>query len=160
MAPGTQHQQLDEECQHPQQHQEPDAVWRPSDPESTAMFKYRNHVIRKFRKAFRNTGELQRWSIDQSHDFWIDVYGYLDLMPSLDKQTRKAYDDESPMHSIPQFFPQLRLNTPRTCFAGQSTTSEYCADRSERGPADGSRRRAHYHLGRVPGTGSVDCQCA
>lgn len=79
------------------------------------MSRYRHHVNRKFDKSFRSTRELQRWSIDEPHAFWIDVYGYLDIVPSLGEQTHKAYE-EKPMREIPRFFPDLRLNYAENVF--------------------------------------------
>lgn len=79
------------------------------------MSRYRHHVNRKFNQSFRNTQELQRWSVDESHAFWTDVYGYLDLVPSLGEQTSMAYE-ERPMREIPRFFPDLRLNYAENVF--------------------------------------------
>lgn len=99
----------------------PELVWQPMNVEATAMSRYRHHVNRRFNKSFRTTKDLQRWTVDEPHAFWIDVYDYLDLVPRLDAQTSKAYNDECPIREIPKFFPNARLNYAENVFhANQS----------------------------------------
>jgi acetoacetyl-CoA synthetase len=93
-----------------------EVVWQPTNPEATAMSAYRRHVNRAFTKSFNNTRDLQQWSIDSPHAFWIDVYKYLDLVPQLPNHTTKAYDDSVSMRDIPKFFPELRLNYAENIF--------------------------------------------
>jgi acetoacetyl-CoA synthetase len=93
-----------------------DVVWRPTNPEATAMSAYRRHVNLTFTKSFHTTRDLQQWSIDTPHAFWIDVYSYLDLVPRLPPDTTKAYQDNVPMRHIPKFFPNLRLNYAENVF--------------------------------------------
>ena len=71
---------------------------------------YRQHVNRKYTQKLNNTRDLQRWSVKQPHDFWIDLYGYLNILPPLPSSTRKAYDDTRAMKSNPPFFEGHYLN--------------------------------------------------
>ncbi|KAH0843982.1 acetoacetate-CoA ligase [Fonsecaea monophora] len=113
----------------------PEVVWRPDNPETTELAKYRHHVNDKFKTKFRNTRELQRWSTTKPHDFWIDLYTYLDLVPALPQGTRKAYEDTSSMSSIPRFFPDVRLNYSENVF---------CADRQSNDMALIEVREDHF----------------
>lgn len=88
----------------------PEIVWTPSHNGTAPMDVYRQHVNRKFRQRLNNTRDLQRWSVTQPHDFWIDLYGYLNIQPPLPSSTRKAYDDTRPMSSNPPFFEGHNLN--------------------------------------------------
>ncbi|KAI1621766.1 acetoacetate-CoA ligase [Exophiala viscosa] len=89
---------------------EPEVLWRPPPGEKTPMDKYRRHVNQRFHHSLRNTMELADFSFNQPHDFWIDLYGYLNLVPPLPPTTKKAYDDTVPMSQNPPFFPGLELN--------------------------------------------------
>lgn len=86
-------------------------VWRPSQRQQpTEMAKYQQHVNRKFNINLQNTHHLQKWSIDNPHDFWLDLYTYMNLTPALPPSLKTAYDDSIPMSLIPQFFPGLQIN--------------------------------------------------
>ncbi|OAL37372.1 acetoacetate-CoA ligase [Fonsecaea nubica] len=89
---------------------EPEILWRPANGDATPMGVYRRHVNEKFGLNLRDTKELHKWSVTQPHDFWIDLYGHLGIVPPLPKTTKKAYDDRLPMSKIPPFFPGLELN--------------------------------------------------
>lgn len=91
-------------------HVEPEVVWRPPHGATSRMDEYRQHVNKKFNQDLHDTRELQRWSVSQTQEFWIDLYGYLGLLPHLLGSTKKAYDDSIPMSQIPAFFPGLEIN--------------------------------------------------
>jgi acetoacetyl-CoA synthetase len=74
------------------------------------MDKYRQHVNSQYRQKLSDTGELHRWSVTQPHAFWIDLYGYLNLVPPLPTSMRKAYDDTLPISKNPPFFHGHTLN--------------------------------------------------
>jgi len=88
----------------------PEILWQPQDPEQTPMSAYRRHVNSKFGLSLHNTQELQTWSVQQDQDFWVDLYGYLELVPSLPKGITKAYDGSLPMSAVPKWFEGLELN--------------------------------------------------
>lgn len=85
-------------------------VWRPSHHGTTPMDKYRQHVNHKHSQKLSNTRELHHWSVTEPQAFWIDLYGYLNLVPPLPSSMRKAYDDTVPMSKNPPFFPGHSLN--------------------------------------------------
>lgn len=90
---------------------EPELLWSPSQRHGKAsMDDYRKHVNELFGYVHRNTSDLQKWSIEHPHDFWIDLYTYLDIAPPLPTTTEKAYDDTVPMSHIVPFFPGLEIN--------------------------------------------------
>ena len=74
------------------------------------MDNYRRHVNRRFYQNLRTTHQLQRWTCERPQDFWLDLYSYLRIVPSLPPTVTKAYDDTVPMSSNPPFFPGLELN--------------------------------------------------
>ncbi|EXJ94691.1 acetoacetate-CoA ligase [Capronia coronata CBS 617.96] len=83
---------------------EPELLWQPPKGKTMPMDKYRLHVNEKYRQDLKDTKDLQRWSVTQPHDFWIDLYGYLELAPPLPRTLKHAYDDTVPMSSVPPFF--------------------------------------------------------
>ena len=86
-------------------------IWRPTQRSGAKpMESYREHVNQRFETSHRDTKELQKWTVEQPHDFWIDLYTYLDFVPPLPPSTVKAYDDTLPLSSIPPFFPSAEFN--------------------------------------------------
>lgn len=90
---------------------EPEILWHPSQRQGKiAMDEYRQHVNQKFEKSILDTHALHRWSIEEPHDFWIDIYNYLDITPPLPTNIKKAYNDKLPLSSIPCFFANHEIN--------------------------------------------------
>lgn len=86
-------------------------LWQPWQRSGvTAMDSYRKHINERFGTSLQTTKDLQRWSVDNPHDFWLDLYSYLNLTPALPSAITKAYDDSLPMSSIPAFFSGLDFN--------------------------------------------------
>jgi acetoacetyl-CoA synthetase len=85
-------------------------LWRPTHGGTAPMDEYRRHVNKKYNQNLCDTKELQRWSVNQPHDFWISLYRHMDLLPPLPATTKKAYDDTVPMSRVPAFFPGHELN--------------------------------------------------
>jgi acetoacetyl-CoA synthetase len=85
-------------------------IWQLSHHGTAPMDKYRQHVNHKYRQKLSNTRELHRWSVTRPHDFWVDLYGYLNIVPPLPSSIRKAYDDTIPMSKNPPFFHGHCLN--------------------------------------------------
>ncbi|KIW92157.1 acetoacetate-CoA ligase [Cladophialophora bantiana CBS 173.52] len=88
----------------------PTPLWTPPDPEAPPMSRYRQHVNAKFSQRLRDSHELHAWSVQNPHDFWIDLYSYCGIVPALPKHTKIAYDPAARLRDIPTFFPGLRLN--------------------------------------------------
>ncbi|KAK3061159.1 hypothetical protein LTS18_006884, partial [Coniosporium uncinatum] len=85
-------------------------LWRPRDPESAPISRYRQHVNARFNQQLRNSQELHKWSVTYPHDFWIDLHQYLKIIPALPAGMEKAYDETIPMSKIPKFFEGYTLN--------------------------------------------------
>jgi acetoacetyl-CoA synthetase len=80
---------------------------------------YRRHVNRKFDLSLENSRELHRWSVTKPHDFWIDLYNYVGLVPALPPSIKRAYDDSIPISEVPKFFEGLLINYTENVFAGK-----------------------------------------
>lgn len=86
----------------------PERLWTPQRPGDTSMDRYRLHVNSKFGLDLRTSEELHRWSVTSPHQFWIDLYSWLDLKPALPPTTKQAYEKKSPISSNPPFFTDLQ----------------------------------------------------
>ena len=80
---------------------------------------YRRHVNHKFGLALENSHELHRWSVTRPHDFWIDLYNYVGLIPALPPHITRAYDDSLPLSAVPPFFEGLHLNYAENVLTGK-----------------------------------------
>lgn len=90
----------------------PEVIWQPP-PELAGkmpMDVYRRHINRNFSQSLSTTRELQAWTVANQQPFWIDLYTYLGLIPSLPAGMTQAYDDSLPMSSIPPWFEGVQLN--------------------------------------------------
>ena len=96
---------------------DPVMLWKPPKPGSSAIARYRRHVNTKFQLDLPDTQALHQWTIARPHDFWIDVYGYLGLVPALPPGINKAYDDTLQMRAIPEFFKGHLLNFTENVYA-------------------------------------------
>jgi acetoacetyl-CoA synthetase len=87
-------------------------LWTPSDPSSTAIFRYRQHINDKFKPILplQTSQDLHTFSINHPHDFWIDLYDHCGIIPSLPISTKWAYDPNAKLRDLPTFFPGLKLN--------------------------------------------------
>lgn len=97
----------------------PPVVWRPSNPGSTRMDAYRRHINANFSVCLSNSQELHQWTVEHQQEFWLDVYAYLQLIPSLPSGMTRAYDDALPVRSIPAFYEGLELNYAENALEGQ-----------------------------------------
>ncbi|KAF2764600.1 acetyl-CoA synthetase-like protein [Teratosphaeria nubilosa] len=88
----------------------PELLWKPRNAEQTPMSVYRRHVNRTYNLNLKTTHDLHKWSVESPQEFWIDLYRYLQLKPSLPSGLKKAYDGTALISSIPPFFPGVKLN--------------------------------------------------
>ncbi|KAI9686330.1 MAG: hypothetical protein M1822_003675 [Bathelium mastoideum] len=107
--------------------QDPKPFWTPPNPGASNIAAYRRHINDKFQQNLSDTHALSQWTIENPHDFWIDVYGYLKLVPALASGTTKAYDDTLQMSSIPEFFNGHRLNFAENVYARNHARPEETA---------------------------------
>ncbi|EKG19689.1 AMP-dependent synthetase/ligase [Macrophomina phaseolina MS6] len=90
---------------------DPEPVWRnPSPNAENPMDVYRRHVNQRFTLNLKDSHELQAWTVEKPHDFWIDVHSFLQIIPPLPKGITRAYDDSKPMSDVPPFFEGYKLN--------------------------------------------------
>lgn len=74
------------------------------------MDKYREHINSRFSLGIKDTQELHKWTVSNSQKFWLDIYDYLGLIPSLPSSMTRAYDDTVPMSTNPRWYEGLELN--------------------------------------------------
>ena len=85
-------------------------LWRPENPETTPISIYRHHINRKFSQSLGNSQDLHRWSVRYPHDFWLDLWDYVGLIPALPRNITKAFDDNASLKDIPPFFKGASIN--------------------------------------------------
>lgn len=89
----------------------PVPVWQPrQQPSKIPINRYRAHINNKFNTQLCDSHELHKWSVTQPHDFWIDLWSYVGLVPDLPAGTSLAYDPEIPMTDVPPFFENATIN--------------------------------------------------
>jgi acetoacetyl-CoA synthetase len=98
----------------PKNNSAPELLWTPQQANrsstTTAMDDYRLHVNGTFGLHIHDSQGLVKWSNEKPQDFWIDLYSYLKLVPSLPPSIKEAYDGKAPMSSNPPFFEGLEIN--------------------------------------------------
>jgi acetoacetyl-CoA synthetase len=94
-------------------------LWKPKDPESTPISKYRNHINAKFGKQLVDSQQLHKWSVEHPQDFWIDLWSYVGLVPSLPSALKTAFDDSKSIKDVPVFFSGVRFNYAENIFHGK-----------------------------------------
>lgn len=80
---------------------------------------YRRHINRKFGQSLDNSHELQRWSVRRPHDFWLDLYDYVGLVPPLPPHVTRAFDESRPLSDVPPFFEGAMLNYAENVLTGR-----------------------------------------
>ncbi|EHY61218.1 hypothetical protein HRR83_000978 [Exophiala dermatitidis] len=88
----------------------PTPLWTPQNPEATPVSRYRERINAKFSKSLKDSHELHEWTVRNPHEFWIDLYDYSGIVPTLPKHTRLAYNPNLRLSDIPTFFPGLKIN--------------------------------------------------
>ena len=83
------------------------------------MSKYRQHINTKFNLSLKTSHELQKWSIKHKHDFWIDLWAYIGIVPPLPSSIKKAYDDSKSIRDIPNFFEGAEINFAENVLSGR-----------------------------------------
>ncbi|KAK5098082.1 hypothetical protein LTR70_004326 [Exophiala xenobiotica] len=88
----------------------PRVLWRPKNPESTPMDRYRQHVNKKFKADLKTSHDLHRWSCEHAHHFWVDLYHYTEILPPLPASTQYAYNPNARFRDILTWFEGHKLN--------------------------------------------------
>jgi acetoacetyl-CoA synthetase len=114
-------------------------LWRPRYPASTPIFKYREHVNRKFGYSLQNSQELHKWSIQKRHEFWIDLWEYIGLKPALPTNLALAYDDSKSIKDVPEWFPGVELNYTENVLTDRDPNAIALIGLREGDPLDGEK---------------------
>ncbi len=89
----------------------PMPIWKPTVLSSKIpMNIYREHVNKKFNLRLADSHELHHWSVTDPQAFWIDLWGYVGLIPGLPAGIKRAYDSDIPISEIPPFFEGATIN--------------------------------------------------
>ncbi|OAX82179.1 acetoacetate-CoA ligase [Emergomyces africanus] len=99
--------------------QEPEKLWVSPHAGKYPVDDYRRHVNRRFSMNLTCNHELQRWSVTKPHDFWIDLYKYIGIIPELPSHITRAYDDSLPLSAVPKFFDGVNLNYTENVLLGK-----------------------------------------
>jgi acetoacetyl-CoA synthetase len=54
----------------------PQKLWEHKDPKSTQTYKFMQHINKKYGKTFGSYDDLYQWSINNTADFWGEVWDY------------------------------------------------------------------------------------
>ncbi|KAI1024658.1 hypothetical protein LB503_007332 [Fusarium chuoi] len=83
-------------------------LWRHSDPKSTHMWKFLEHVNKKHGLSLDGYPALYKWSIDEVAQFWEEVWHFAGVTAS--KPFEEVLPENAPMYPRPDFFSGSRLN--------------------------------------------------
>jgi acetoacetyl-CoA synthetase len=97
------------------------ALWAPKDPESTPIAKYRQHINLKFKRNFKDSQDLQRWSVSKAgrQDFWLDLWSYVGMTPHLPPHVKQAYDNDATIDQNPRWFQGVNINYAENVLEGR-----------------------------------------
>ncbi|KAJ5278700.1 hypothetical protein N7478_004072 [Penicillium angulare] len=98
----------------------PRPVWTPVVPQDQIpMNIYRAHVNKKFNQNLCSSQELHKWSVENLQDFWTDLHGYTSVIPPLPENTTMAFDSNTPMEKVPEFFSGATVNYAENVLSGR-----------------------------------------
>ncbi|KAF8465249.1 hypothetical protein BDZ91DRAFT_727927 [Kalaharituber pfeilii] len=86
-------------------------LWEHPDPESTALFEFKQHISRKYNVEFgseTDPNSLWQWSVDNLSDFWSEVWDFTKIQAV--QQFDSVVDASAPMYPRPAFFSGAKLN--------------------------------------------------
>ncbi|OCT44835.1 Acetoacetyl-CoA synthetase [Cladophialophora carrionii] len=90
---------------------QPKPLWKPTVPfDQIPMNVYREHINEKFQQQLKNSHELHQWTVTEPQAFWIDLWDYVGLIPTLPPGTTRAYDPDMPISDVPPFFEGATIN--------------------------------------------------
>jgi acetoacetyl-CoA synthetase len=67
-------------------------LWEHPDPNSTAMYKFMQHVNQKFSRNLAGYDDLYEWSIKNTSSFWGEVWNYSGIVGSEYTTVRNSRD--------------------------------------------------------------------
>jgi acetoacetyl-CoA synthetase len=114
-------------------------LWNPQHADQTPIAVYRQHVNKKFGKSLRDSHDLHRWSVESKHDFWIDLWQYVGMVPELPPGITKAFDDSKTIRDVPQFFPGITMNYAENVLSNRDPNALALVGLREGEPLDGKK---------------------
>jgi acetoacetyl-CoA synthetase len=112
-------------------------LWRPKNPESTPISIYRKYINKKFHLQLSNSQDLQKWSVDSRHDFWVDLWGYVGMIPSLPKDIKYVFDPSKGIQDNPRWFNGVNINYAENVLEGRNPNGISLIGLREGEPLDG-----------------------
>jgi acetoacetyl-CoA synthetase len=98
----------------------PVPIWKPTIPQDQIpMNIYRAHIKKKFNQQLASSQELHRWSVNNPQDFWTDLHGYTGIIPALPPTVTSAFDPNTPMENVPEFFRGATVNYAENVLSGR-----------------------------------------
>jgi hypothetical protein len=98
----------------------PRPIWTPTVPQDQIpMNIYRAHINRKFNQKLRSSQELHQWSVNNLQNFWTDLHQYTGIIPALPPTVTTAYDPNTPMEQVPEFFRGATVNYAENVLSGR-----------------------------------------
>ncbi|KAF4981957.1 hypothetical protein FZEAL_2351 [Fusarium zealandicum] len=83
-------------------------LWRHTDPKSTPMWQFLEHVNKKHGLSLGDYPALYKWSIDEVALFWEEIWHFAGVTAS--KPFDQVLPQDAPMYPRPDFFASSRLN--------------------------------------------------
>lgn len=80
---------------------------------------YRRHVNKRFGLELADSHQLQQWSVTRPHNFWVDLYKYVGVIPAIPSHITHAYDDSVKLSDVPRFFEGVKLNYAENVLEGK-----------------------------------------
>ncbi|KAK5084441.1 hypothetical protein LTR05_005517 [Lithohypha guttulata] len=70
----------------------------------------RQHINEKFGQMLKTSHDLHRWTVENPHDFWIDLYDYTEIIPPLPADIKYAYNPKARFRDVPVWFEGHEMN--------------------------------------------------
>lgn len=83
-------------------------LWRHENPQSTHMWKFLEHVNKKYSLQLKDYPTLYRWSIDNIAAFWEEVWDFTGITAS--RRFDQVLPADAPMFPRPDFYAGALLN--------------------------------------------------
>jgi acetoacetyl-CoA synthetase len=101
----------------------PIPIWKPIIHQNQIpMNIYRAHINKKFDQKLSSSQELHQWSVENLQEFWTDLHAYTGIIPVLPPNVTSAFDPNTPMEDVPEFFSGATVNYAENVLSGPDPT--------------------------------------
>ncbi|KAJ9288397.1 hypothetical protein DTO021C3_3916 [Paecilomyces variotii] len=83
-------------------------LWRPSSPEKTKIYKFKELVSKKHNITLKEYNDLWQWSVTEPAKFWEEIWHYTAIKAH--QPYTKVLESDVPLFPRPRFFEGSRLN--------------------------------------------------